>query len=176
MNPKDYLESEKHTERKKEYLAGMLQEVPEPGEAHFAIRMNLAFLLNEHLSKSPCHLYMENMKVRVETADAFFYPDILIVCEKKDLSEDYYKSHPVVIVEVLSESNGGFTRGRKFAIYRKLASLREYILIEPTIQSVDCFRLENNSRWVLYPYAEGDEVKLTSLDFTCDVADIYQDV
>lgn len=173
----DYLEQEKRSERKNEYLAGVLRDVPAGDERHFAIRLNSAFLLKEHLSKhgEHCRIYVGDMKVHVAAAKAFLYPDILVGCDAEEAEQSNYKTRPQVIVEVVAENTAAFDRGRKFAFYRQLPSLREYLLIDTGYPLVDCFRLEQG-RWVLYAYGEDDRLELPSLDFTCEVADIYQDI
>ncbi|MHC5825250.1 MAG: Uma2 family endonuclease, partial [Nostoc sp.] len=68
----------------------------------------------------------------------------------------------------------GYDRGKKFASYRDLESLQEYVLISPDRMSVECFRRNQEGNWVLYLYEE--EVHLASVDFRCAIAAIYEDV
>lgn len=177
LSAEEYLESEKRTERKNEYLSGLVRELPAGSDVHFAIRMNCAFLLKEHLSSlgDRCRIYVGDMKVQVAGGEAFLYPDMLVTCESEDFERNYFKTSPQVVVEVVAENTAGFDRGRKFAFYRQLPSLREYLLIDADTPEVDCFRLENG-RWVLYAYGEHDTLELPSLDFQCEVEDIYQDI
>jgi Uma2 family endonuclease len=77
---------------------------------------------------------------------------------------------------VLSESTEGYDRGKKFASYRHLESLQEYVLISPQQMSVECFRRNEQGQWVLYPYEKEQEVHLASVDFRCAIAAIYEDV
>lgn len=73
-------------------------------------------------------------------------------------------------------SLSAFDRGAKFAHYRLLDSLREYVLIEPERSSIDVFRRNAEGSWVLHPIGEGDELRLTSLDFRCPITAVYEDV
>ena len=60
----DYLHQEKKRQHS-EFIAGNLLAMEEPNDQSFSVRMNLAFLLNEHLSKSDfqlnvCTVYCRN--------------------------------------------------------------------------------------------------------------------
>lgn len=117
------------------------------------------------------------MKVSVERVNAFFYPDIVVTCDERDRETEYYKKFPSLIVEVLSESTAAYDRGNRFSSYRKLDSLREYLLIDPDTLNVDCFRLDETSgHWVLYPFAAGDTVELASIGFSAPIESLYENV
>lgn len=77
---------------------------------------------------------------------------------------------------MLSESTESYDRGKKFASYRHLESLQEYVLISPDRMNVECFRRNADGHWVLYPYEKGEELYLASVDFRCAIAEIYEDV
>ena len=172
----DYLAWEERSPGKHEYLAGEIFAMVGATDAHVTITMNLAVLLHAHVRGRPCRVYMADMKLRVDTADAFFYPDLLVTCAPEDHSSSRFKSQPTVLVEVLSATTAGFDRGQKFAIYRQLPSLREYVLIEQDRMSVECFRRDEQGRWVLQAYGLGDRVELSSLDFSAAIEAIYEDV
>jgi Uma2 family endonuclease len=121
---------------------------------------------------------MTDIKVRIETADAYYYPDIVVTCNPQDniaLNEDFIR-HPYLIVEVLSPTTFAFERGDKFADYRQIESLEEYVLISQARMSVECFRPNNEGLWVLYPYRLQDEINLASIDFHFPIEDLYEDV
>ena len=172
----DYLAWEERSPSKHEYLAGEIFAMVGATDAHVTITMNLAMLLRAHVRGLPCRVYMAEMKLRVETADAFFYPDILVTCSPEDHAAPLFKRQPTLVVEVLSASTAAFDRGRKFAIYRQLPSLREYVLIEPDRMSVECFRRDECDRWVLQAYGPGETVDLSSLDFSTTMEALYEDV
>jgi len=127
----DYLAGEEIAPIKHEYVAG---------EAHVTVALNLASMLRNHVRGSPCRVYIADMKVRVESADAFYYPDVFVTCDPADSREKQFKRNPILVIEVLSDSTAAFDRGAKFAHYRQLDSLLEYGLIEPERPSVDIFR------------------------------------
>lgn len=172
----DYLAWEERSPGKHEYLAGEIFAMVGATDAHVTITMNLAVLLHAHVRGRPCRVYMADMKLRVDAADAFFYPDLLVTCAPEDHASSRFKSQPTLLVEVLSSTTAGFDRGQKFAIYRQLPSLREYVLIEQDRMSVECFRRDERDRWVLQAYGPGDSVELSSLDFSAPIEALYEDV
>ncbi len=178
----EYLEWEKHQEIKHEYLNGEVFPMYETHamagakDGHVTINLNIAALLKSHLRGGPCRVYMADMKVQVEAANQFFYPDVLVTCDAADRSADYFKSHPTLIIEVLSESTSAYDRGRKFEFYRLLESLQEYVLVDPDRYSVDCFRRDASGHWVLYPYGAGAMVSLESVGLSRPIEEFYEDV
>jgi Uma2 family endonuclease len=172
----DYLAGEEVAEVKHEYLAGEVFAMAGANESHVTIALNMAALLREHVRGGPCRVYISDMKVRVESADAFYYPDVFVTCDPGDRERRQAKRNAVLIVEVLSDSTAAFDRGAKFAHYRGLESLREYVLIEPERRAVDLFRRDGEGRWVLHAFAERDGLELGSLDFRCSLDAIYEDV
>jgi Uma2 family endonuclease len=115
------------------------------------------------------------MKLRIETADAFYYPDVFVTCDARDRESEYYKKYPCLIVEVLSPSTEAFDRGAKFAAYRQLASLQEYLLIDSTRICVECYRRSPEGQWVLFPSDAGDRVQLRSVTLFLLVSALYRD-
>lgn len=176
FSPEAYLEWEKSSGAKHEYLEGEVFAMVGARDSHVTVAGNLFALLHAHVRGGPCRVYMADMKVRVEAADAFFYPDVMVTCAPDDRNSDYFKSHPLFIAEVLSESTAAYDRGRKFAIYRQLESLREYLLIDPDALAVDCFRRDGEGHWVLYPFAAGEVMELASLQFRTPIEALYEDV
>lgn len=172
----DYLTGETASPIKHEYLGGEVFAMAGAGEAHVTVAGNLFALLRDQVRGGPCRVYISDMKVRVEKADAFYYPDVFVTCDPTDGGERLFKRNPTLIIEVLSDSTAAFDRGAKFAHYRQLDSLREYVLIEPERLSIDLFRRNADGNWVLHPIAKGGQLELASLDFGCPLAAIYEDV
>jgi len=177
FSPQAYLDWEKANDCKHEYLNGEVFALAGAKDAHVTVCGNLFAHLHAHLRGGPCRPYMADMKVSVAKANAFFYPDIFVTCDARDRETEYYKSFPTLIVEVLSESTAAYDRGNKFSFYRKLDSLREYVLVDPDSMSVDCFRLdETTGHWVLYPFAAGEIVEFASLGFSAPIESLYENV
>ncbi|NEX21760.1 Uma2 family endonuclease [Thiorhodococcus mannitoliphagus] len=176
ISHQDYLAGELESPVKHEYLAGQVFAMAGASEAHATIAGNLFALLRPHVRGTPCRVYMADMKVRVDAADAFYYPDVFVTCSAADAAETYVKRDPTLIVEVLSNSTAAFDHGKKFAHYRQLPSLREYVLVDPERLSIDVFRRNDRDQWVLFPFGTGQTLELASIGFSAEFEAIYEDV
>ncbi|MDJ0618054.1 MAG: Uma2 family endonuclease [Calothrix sp. MO_192.B10] len=94
----------------------------------------------------------------------------------RDKESNEWVEYPCLIVEVLSPSTEAFDRGKKFTRYRQLSTLKEYVLIQSTEMSVDCFRLNEQGLWVYYPYIAEDTLTLESVGFSIPVESLYRQV
>jgi Uma2 family endonuclease len=167
-----YLALEGASDQKHEYLRGQAYAMVGASLRHGRITLNLARRLDEATEAGPCRVYASDAKVRVEAADACFYPDVVVSCDARDAGPHVLLS-PVLVVEVLSPSTAGFDRGQKFSIYRQLESLEEYVVVETDRQAVDVFRRGQAGTWVLTSYQEGDSIELQSLGATVPMDLIY---
>ena len=131
-------------------------------DAHVTVSMNVSMLLRNHLRGSDCRVYMLDMKAQIDVINRYFYPDVMVTCDIRDKEFEYFKCYPSLLIEVFSESTEGYDRGKKFASYRHLESLQEYVLISPDRMSVECFRRNEEGNSVLYLYEE--EVYLASVN------------
>lgn len=166
-------QSERH-----EYLHGEVFDMTGACDAHNTIALNIASALKSAFRGTLCRVFIADMKLRVDLADAVFYPDVMVTCDTRDKSpdSDTTKRHPALIIEVLSESTAAYDRGLKFERYRTLDTLREYLLVEQDRRHADLFRREVDGRWVLYACDAGAAVVLESVGQTLSMATIYEDV
>lgn len=172
-----YLAWEAEQPYKNEYVNGEVFAMSEVLADHVTATGNVAIALRNHLRGGPYRVFMAGLKLRVEADDAFYYPDVFVTCAQSDRVEPRYQSAPSLIVEVLSPSTSAYDRGEKFASYRKLPSLREYVLVNPERMSVDVFRRDEAAgRWVLYPFEAGHTVELASVGLSLPIGAIYEDV
>lgn len=178
ISPEDYLAGERISPIKHEYIRGEVYAMAGASKAHVTIAGNLFAILRNHLRGRGCIPYMADMKVRIEAANIYYYPDVTVTCDQRDNSssdEDFIR-YPRLVVEVLSATTAAFDRGDKFADYRTIDTLEEYVLINQQRISVECFRRNPEGLWVLYPYSQGDEIHIASVDFHCPIEVLYEDV
>jgi Uma2 family endonuclease len=145
-------------------------------DAHVTICLNLASALRNHVRGKSCRVYMSDMKAQIDTANIYYYPDVMVTCDPMDKKFTNHKKYPCLIIEVLSPKTEAFDRGDKFADYQQLETLQEYVLINQKRQRVDCFRRNNEGLWVLQFYHSGSEIHLTSIDFRTHIEALYEDV
>ena len=171
-----YLAWEVEQHEKHEYIDGEVFAMAGALEAHVTVAGNLFLALRNHLRGGPCSVFISDMKLHVAADDAYFYPDVFVTCAAADRGEARFKTAPTLIAEVLSPSTSAYDHGAKFAAYRKLTSLREYVLIDPERLSVDIFRRDDSNRWVLYPSEAGQIVEFASLGLSLPIETLYEDV
>jgi Uma2 family endonuclease len=176
LSPEEYLQLEEKSLIKHEYRQGDVYARAEASNVHVLIAGNLCTLLRNHLRGNGCLLYLFDTKVHLESINIYYYPDIAVTCDRRDKEFKNFLRYPCLIVEVLSEATEAFDRGDKFADYRNLESLQEYALISQTRIQVEVFRRNDRGQWVLYPYREGDIIHLASIEFSCAIEDLYEDI
>ncbi|CDM96688.1 MULTISPECIES: Uma2 family endonuclease [Limnospira] len=182
LSPDDYLELEAQSSVKHEYIDGEVYAMAGATDTHVTIALNMAIALRNHLRGSSCRVYISDMKVRIQKAksERFYYPDILVTCDQRDRDTPTYKQFPQLIIEVLSDSTEAFDRGDKFMDYQSLDSLQEYILINTRHPRLEIFRRQDDS-WLFNSYSLSEDTDdttfhIVSLDFTEQIAAIYEDV
>lgn len=174
-SPEEYLALERAAETKSEYVDGYIYAMTGASRAHNLITLNIGAELHRQLKGRPCEAYLADMRVKAAKARSYRYPDITVVCGQPEFVDPRFDTliNPTVIIEVLSPSTEASDRGRKFAEYRGIPSLREYLLV-----SQDQPRIERYARqaegWLL-TVAEGLEAKmrLDAIDCALDLAEVY---
>lgn len=176
LSPEEYLAGEEISPIKHEYIRGQVYAMAGALDPHVTISGNLFALLRNHVRGSGCRVFISDMKARIEAANIFYYPDVMVTCDERDRSTLSFKRYPCLIVEVLSKSTEAFDRGDKFADYQLLETLQEYVLINQKRQRVECFRRNAEGLWVLHTYRQGSEVYLASVDLHISMDALYEDV
>lgn len=176
MTPQEYLDWEEQQPIKYEYINGEVYAMTGGTLAHNSIALNLASNLKTHVRGKGCKVFMADAKLGVSENGPFHYPDVMVTCDERDRNAKKVIYHPSIIVEVLSPSTESFDRGKKFQQYRRISSLKEYVLISTEQITVEVFRLNDRGIWELYTYMEGEEMYLNSVDFCCAIELLYEDV
>jgi Uma2 family endonuclease len=147
-----YLAWEDQQAEKHEYLRGEVFAMVGARREHVVVSGNLYAAFKQRLRGGPCQAYVSDLKLRVESVDAFFYPDVMVSCDPLDHAAGQFIAHPTLIVEVLSESTAAFDRGDKFAAYRTLPSLQEYVLVDIPSRRVESFRRTPDRDWLFHEH------------------------
>ncbi|WP_394752572.1 Uma2 family endonuclease [Crenothrix sp.] len=176
MTTDDFLSWEANQPTRHEFVDNEIFAMVGVTRQHATVAGNVFAVLKQHLKGTPCRVYMADMKVKLQTANAFFYPDVFVTCSEQDHQAELFMSEPRLIVEVLSESTEAYDRGDKFEKYRQFASLQEYMLINPIKRKVDSFRLDNTGHWVLYEFDGDAPIEFESVGLVLDNIVLYEDV
>ena len=171
ISEQDYLQGELLAETKHEYIDGQVHAMAGASENHNLLSANILTELKTRLKGTPCRTFIADMKVKV--GSNFFYPDVMVVCQEDNDSE-YYKTAPVIIVEVLSKSTRRFDQTDKRLRCQRIPTLEEYVLIEQDKGEIQVFNKKD--QWQSFYYYLGDEITFSSLGITVLVEDIYYQV
>ncbi len=184
FTPEDYLEIERLSPIKHEYLQGRMVAMVRASKAHVIITGNLSALLVNHLRGTGCIPYTADMKVRLPALNLFYYPDLAVTCddalakplEENRRSDEDFILHPKLIIEVLSDSTEAFDRGDKFADYKSNPAFAEYVLIHQKQILVERFQRKSDNLWVPKIYSTGDTIEFASIGFTCAIEALYENI
>jgi Uma2 family endonuclease len=176
----EWLEGERASlEGRSEYVGGEVFAMTGASVEHNAIVSNINRELSIQFKGRPCQVYANDMKVLIRSANAGKYPDLVAFCGEPELLDGRRDVllNPSLIVEVLSDSTEANDRGAKFALYRQIPSLKEYLLVSQGRVLVELYSRGEDGRWLLSDYrALSDRLQLPSLDCTLDLAEIYDKV
>src|SRR5215475_3215142 len=177
--PEEYLALERQAQYKSEYYAGEIFAMAGASRWHNLIVANVVGELRSQLKGRPCTTYPSDMRVKVSPTGLYTYPDVTVVCGEAQFEDNQQDTllNPTLIVEVLSESTEAYDRGGKFAHYRKLTSLMEYVLITQTKPDIEHYVRQPDNRWLL---AEADSLHdtlyLPSIACHLALAEVYDKV
>jgi Uma2 family endonuclease len=172
----EYLALEAASEQKHEYNAGVITAMAGATIAHGRLMSRLTILIGGALLGRPCLVMPSDVRVRIRAAERATYPDLHVVCGKieRDDEDQHAVVNPTAILEVLSEGTADVDRGETFAAYRRLVTLREYVLVSQSERRVDVLRRDGR-RWHLDEYRSGERFTLESIAVELAVDDVYVD-
>ncbi len=179
LSVEDYLALERQAESRSEYLDGEVFAMVGASREHNLIAGNVFASLHGQVRERDCEVYASDMRVRVSATHLFTYPDVVAVCGEPRFDDQELDTllNPTLIVEVLSRSTADYDRGSKFAHYRALPSLAEYLLIAQDRVHVEHFERQASERWL---FTETDDlaarIELPAIGCTLALAEIYAKV
>ena len=173
----EYLAIDDASELRHEYIAGVIVVMAGGTIEPARIISQLQFLLRVALAGKPCAVLTSDARVRVRAADRAAYPDLVVVCDEiqKDTEDPHAIVNPTVLIEVLSDSTAVVDREEKHRDYRRLPSLREYVLVSQRERSIEVIRRNGPRRWTIEELIAGERLQLTSLEVELAVDEIYRD-
>ncbi|MHB2020111.1 MAG: Uma2 family endonuclease [Candidatus Xenobia bacterium] len=176
LTPEEYLKIERQAERKSEFYNGEMFAMAGASRRHEQVKMNIAAELHSRLKGRPCDVYSSDMRVKVNATGLYTYPDVAALCGEGQFEDAEVDTllNPSVIVEVLSPSTEAYDRGGKFANYRQVPSITDYVLAAQDRMSVEHYARQPDGSWLLHAYERPeDDVEIGSLGVRLPLAEIY---
>ena len=179
LTVEEYLELERTSETRHEYLDGEVFEMVGARENHTLIIGNLVAVLHPQLRRPLCRLYQIDMRVKVSATGLYPYPDVVVRCGTPEFEGSGRATllNPTLIIEVLTPSTEAYDRGDKFRHYRAIPTLQEYVLISQNNPRIERYLRQNDNTW-LFTDATGldAELELPSIGCTLPLARVYKQV
>lgn len=175
MSLDDFVAWENAQHTRHEFWHGEVFAMVGARRVHGLIGLNLAAALKSHLKGSPCRAFVESMKVQAAD-DVLFYPDVFVTCDPQDLKTEMVFKRPVLVIEVLSDSTQAYDRGLKFAAYRQISSLQEYVLVDPDTRRLEVFRRNERGNFELVDQTGAAELVLDSVGLRLPMSEVFDGV
>ena len=168
LSAEAYLELERHSPVKHEYVGGILHATGGASDSHNRVAVNLVARLYEPSRASGCQVYVNDMKVYVD--ERFYYPDVMVVCAEDP--DPYFKTRPCFIAEILSPSTASIDRREKLDAYLTLPGLLTYLLIDPEKRRVEGYS-RTAQGWQVQVWEDEGEVPIAPLEISLTLSDVY---
>ncbi len=179
MTPTEYLKIERAAEFRHEYINGEMFAMSGGSPQHSLIKMNVGGELRDKLKGRPCTAFDSDLRIQISATGVYTYPDISVVCGELEFDDDQHDTvlNPTLLVEVLSDSTEAYDRGKKFEHYRRIASLREYVLISQKSPIIERYLRNPDETWTLTAVIGLDaSIHLPTIDVTLSLAEVYDRV
>lgn len=174
----EYIALEEKSPAKHEWLDGVIYDMAGGTPDHAGLALTVGRLLGNQLEGKRCRVFSSDLKIRVLATNLGTYADISVVCGQLERDPDSHTAvtNPTVLVEVLSDSTEAYDRGEKFAHYRRIPSLREYVIVGQSKPLIEVHRKNEAGLWVLVAEAgAGEQATLESIGCVLNVDEVYLD-
>ncbi|WP_413172341.1 Uma2 family endonuclease [Anabaena azotica] len=178
-SPEEYLELEVNSEIRHEYIKGLIIPMTGGTPNHNQLALNFSGTLNYLLKRQPYQVFVTDQRLWIPDKKIHTYPDVMVVKTPLIYEEGRKDTlvNPVMIAEVLSKSTRSKDRDEKFAAYRTITTLQEYILIDQYTMHVEQYFRTDNNKWIFCEFTEAEEsLNLASIPCQILLTDIYDKV
>lgn len=168
----DYLSLEETSAVKHEFVGNRIYAMAGASERHNTIAGNL-FAACHGAQRGVCRPFIGDMRLRLDGGAAYYYPDVMLVCDPRD-DHPMYKASPCMIAEVMSPSTEALDRREKLVAYQKLPMLREVLLIAQDQASVEFYQRVSPDQWGMTTLGLADTVEFSCVPLKLTVRDLYR--
>jgi Uma2 family endonuclease len=175
----EYLAIERQAETKSEFYDGEMFAMAGARRNHNLIATNIGRELSQQLRDGPCEVYIGDMRVKVAKTGLYTYPDIVVACNEPRFLDAEVDTllNPTLIVEILSESTARYVRNLKSRLYRKLPSLKQYVIVDQNETLVEVYTRTSQGEWTLKDASElKQSIALKPIKRKLSLAAIYEKV
>ena len=177
MTAEEYLTLELGSEKRQEFWNGRIVKASANTPEHNEIAGSFFYLLKSALRKQPYSIFITDQRLWIPQANCYTYPDVMVTpCPpERQAGRNDTVVNPLLIAEVLSTSTQGYDRGEKFAHYRTIETLREYVLIDQYRAQVEVYVKQEENQWLFREFSGLDaRFGLETLEVEIALADLYE--
>jgi Uma2 family endonuclease len=175
LTEEQYLCLEREAETKSEFHDGRMFAMSGGSPNHALLSARMCALLDRHMPPG-CRVFSSDLRIKVAPAGLYTYADCSVICGDLETFSDQKDVvlNPLLIVEVLSPSTEGYDRGKKFELYRTIASFREYLIVHQDRRHVEHFSRQDDGSWLLREHAGVDgSVAIARLNAHISLGELY---
>jgi Uma2 family endonuclease len=178
FTPREYYALEREAQYKSDYYDGEIFAMSGGSSRHSLIVMNIGGELRQQLKGKPCAPYDSNQRLKIKATGLRAYPDVSVYCGPLEYDHEDPQAetatNPTVLFEVLSPSTEAYDRGFKSENYRKIESLRAYVLLAQETPHIEVYERQPDNSWLLREENEKQGVvHLPAISVTLSLAEIY---
>lgn len=173
ISPEEYLELERVAEVRHEFVDGVMYAMAGASRAHNLVAGNIFAEFRTQAQGKPCRVFQTDMKLQI--GGDFYYPDVMVVCAPEPENE-YYETDPCILVEVLSESTKNTDLREKVAVYRQLASLQTYLIVDPGSKTIRHYFRDQRGNWQHQDISDSGTIPLPCLSGAIELDQVYRGV
>lgn len=175
----DYLAAEEASERRHEFIDGVIVAMAGGSDEHNALGARFTVLLGASV-RSGCLYYTADQRFWIAATARGRYSDGSIICGKPEhpAHDHQATTNPIVVIEVLSPSSEGDDEGDKRIDFQSLATLQVYVLVAQDERTVKVYRRAEPGGWRPEPdvYKNGDSFELPNVTRPIAVAEVYDGI
>lgn len=180
MTEAEYLDFERQSETKHEYVAGYIYAMTGASWNHVMICQSTGSTLYTQLRGKPCRVATSDLRLKVTSKKVSYrYPDIMVICGEPEFIDDRTDTitNPTVVIEVLSPSTALTDHNEKLDEYIKIPSLQHYMLISQHEPKIEVYTRHEAGNWLYTQYKSMDSrITLASIDCTLILEDVYEQI
>jgi Uma2 family endonuclease len=172
VSVEEYLEMEKRSEVRHEYVGGMRYAITGGSHRHNRISFNIARKLDDAASEGPCHVYITDMRFQV--GSVYYYPDVMVACEPPETDNPIWRTNPCLVVEVLLPTSVSTDQREKLLAYRSVPAVETYLIVHQDMQRVGRHFRNDKGEWARADHVRDGYIPVPCPQTRLTLADIYR--
>ena len=174
----DYFAVEATAVTRHEYYRGEIFAMAGASLTHNRLTLNILTALRISLRAGPCEAFGSDLRIGTPSG-LYTYPDVSVICGevKLEVARPDTAVNPGALMEVLSDATREYDRGEKFTLYKSIATLRDYVLIDDRAIAIDHFTKSSAGAWRHRSVRSlDDRISVTSIQVHLPLDEVYRGV